>query len=220
MTRNELFALLRNPHGLSREHLPALRSLVDAYPYCASFVFLYLYALAQAEEVHYAAELRRLAIYLPTRERLYRLVEEVEVVDGPSASQGVGAAGGAFSIIDNFLREARASGEDLPEELGYDVSDRVDYLGASQMSAEHHAESYEALLSSAQPRSEQSVEQEDLPEELFTETLARIYIKQGRYDKALRIIRSISLNYPNKSRYFALQIRFLERLIMNCKESK
>lgn len=51
----------------------------------------------------------------------------------------------------------------------------------------------------------------------FTETLARIYIKQGRYDKALEIIQRINLNYPKKSAYFADQIRFLEKLILNNK---
>ncbi len=49
----------------------------------------------------------------------------------------------------------------------------------------------------------------------FTETLARIYIKQHRYDKALEIIRQLSLNYPKKNAYFADQIRFLEKLIIN-----
>ena len=51
----------------------------------------------------------------------------------------------------------------------------------------------------------------------FTETLARIYIKQGRYSKALEIIRRLSLVYPKKNAYFADQIRFLEKLIINNK---
>jgi hypothetical protein len=49
----------------------------------------------------------------------------------------------------------------------------------------------------------------------FTETLARIYIKQGRYSKALEIIHRLSLQYPKKNAYFADQIRFLEKLIIN-----
>lgn len=52
-------------------------------------------------------------------------------------------------------------------------------------------------------------------EELLTETLARIYIKQGKYDNALRIIKSLNLNNPKKSSYFAEQIDFLEKLILN-----
>ena len=51
--------------------------------------------------------------------------------------------------------------------------------------------------------------------EFFTETLARIYIKQGRYSKALEIIQRLSLDNPKKNAYFADQIRFLEKLVIN-----
>ena len=54
---------------------------------------------------------------------------------------------------------------------------------------------------------------EPLEDTYFTETLARIYLKQRRYDKALEIIRSLYLNFPNKSIYFADQIRYLEKLV-------
>lgn len=54
----------------------------------------------------------------------------------------------------------------------------------------------------------------------FTETLAQIYIKQGKYDKALEIIKRLNLIYPKKSSYFADQIRFLEKLIINNKTNK
>ena len=53
---------------------------------------------------------------------------------------------------------------------------------------------------------------EEPEEDIFTETLARIYTKQGRYDKAAQIIRRIYLNNPKKSVYFADQLRFLEKL--------
>ena len=57
-------------------------------------------------------------------------------------------------------------------------------------------------------------------EEYFTETLAGIYIKQGKYSKALEIIKRLNLNYPKKNAYFADQMRVLEKLILNDKSSK
>ncbi len=72
----------------------------------------------------------------------------------------------------------------------------------------------------------QPVEKESLDEEnddilddesYFTETLAKIYVKQQRYSKALEIIRKLNLKYPKKNAYFADQIRFLEKLIINAK---
>ena len=61
---------------------------------------------------------------------------------------------------------------------------------------------------------------EGVGEEYFTETLARIYIKQGRYSKALEIIQRLSLQFPKKNAYFADQIRFLEKLIINNNKNK
>ena len=58
---------------------------------------------------------------------------------------------------------------------------------------------------------------ESTDEAFLTESLAKIYIKQRRYSKALEIIKKLSLKYPEKNIYFADQIRFLEKLIINIK---
>jgi len=62
-------------------------------------------------------------------------------------------------------------------------------------------------------------DKKDMDEGYFTETLAKIYIKQGRYTKALEIIQRLNLNYPKKNAYFADQIRFLKKLIINNKNN-
>ena len=54
-------------------------------------------------------------------------------------------------------------------------------------------------------------------EGFLTESLAKIYIKQKKYAKALEIIKKLSLKYPEKNVYFADQIRFLEKIISNIK---
>ena len=50
---------------------------------------------------------------------------------------------------------------------------------------------------------------------VFTETLARIYIKQCKYERALEIIRRLNDKHPGKSAYYTDQMRFLEKLIKN-----
>ena len=66
-----------------------------------------------------------------------------------------------------------------------------------------------------EPQPEPENDEIEVGGEFFTETLARIYIKQGRYSKALEIIRRLSLDNPKKNAYFADQIRFLEKLVIN-----
>ncbi len=67
------------------------------------------------------------------------------------------------------------------------------------------------------PQNTAPAHNEEEKETLFTESLAKIYIRQRRYAKALEIIRRLSLNNPEKNVYFADQIRFLEKLIINIK---
>ena len=49
----------------------------------------------------------------------------------------------------------------------------------------------------------------------LTESFVRILIKNRNYSKAIEIISSLNLKNPEKSAYFADQIRFLQKLIIN-----
>ncbi|MFH6772399.1 hypothetical protein [Gaetbulibacter aestuarii] len=50
------------------------------------------------------------------------------------------------------------------------------------------------------------------PEALMTETLARIYVEQKNYKKAIQSYKILSLKYPEKSSFFANQIKAVEQL--------
>lgn len=127
---------------------------------------------------------------------------------------------------------------DDPSELSDDNSDRTTQLIDNFMvdggfnlklndeeeapSAKKNAVEEPEKEGPADAKEEQEEEEEVKPapiakesnEGYFTETLARIYIKQGKYEKALEIIQQLYLNYPKKSVYFADQMRFLEKLII------
>ena len=128
-------------------------------------------------------------------------------------------------LIDGFLNKMNADEKNLPtEQMNADKSQ----MDKDVLLADVSEESTSPLISmpisvnddQAEDEEEEKgedcvVERED--DSYFTETLAKIYIKQHRYEKALEIIKKLSLNYPKKNAYFADQIRFLEKLIINAK---
>lgn len=48
----------------------------------------------------------------------------------------------------------------------------------------------------------------------LSESLAKVYIRQGRYRQAYDIISQLNLKFPEKSIYFADQLRFLRKLML------
>jgi len=149
-----------------------------------------------------------------------------------------------ISLIDNFLdsipKDAEPSQEDKPKRKPTPADAAVDYVAyllESETDDDSSAdvpqligqELIDSFINNDKTRIVLPEEPQQLPEletttengvkepeeGYFTETLARIYIKQGRYSKALEIIQRLSLQYPKKNAYFADQIRFLKKLIIN-----
>lgn len=149
------------------------------------------------------------------------------------------------SLIDNFLKNNSTTDENVPGRRKLTVADATTDYAAFLLDLEDASPGKEANdpdNQRAQRDSElidefienkpgrivlqdtpeympepEDTKEETAEEDYFTETLAKIYIKQGRYEKAIEIIRKLHLLYPKKNRYFADQIRFLQKLIINNK---
>ena len=119
---------------------------------------------------------------------------------------------------------------DAPPEISMPGQDLIDAFLEQESDVEHktdrlqhtmtgNLEKEDVLTETGERISEENPSVNDLSEDTFTETLAKIYLKQKRYDHALEIFKSLSLKYPEKNVYFADQIRFLEKLIINIKNN-
>ena len=120
----------------------------------------------------------------------------------------------------SYLLKEDSSAENIDEQPLLQGQDLIDsFINKTEEGTVDFVVKEEEISSptSEQDETEESVDEILDDESYFTETLAKIYVKQQRYSKALEIIRKLNLNYPKKIAYFADQIRFLEKLIINAK---
>ena len=59
------------------------------------------------------------------------------------------------------------------------------------------------------------VEKKDIGRQFMTETLAKVYLEQGKYSEAIQAYQILMLKNPAKSGYFAEQIAIIRKLQQN-----
>ncbi len=230
-----LATYISHPERLNRDTLYELRLIVGKHPYFDVARLLMLKNLYLLHDIEFGKEMRKAAIYLKSRWPIFELMagygtaptmedapndiavdRTMELIDAfldtlPQETLSLEAEGAAaVDYVSVYLKNEQTSAEEIPELRGQDLID-------SFLAGEN-----ERITLDLNPAPESA--KEELPEEtngetsFFTETLANIYIKQGKYSKALEIIKRLYLEYPNKNRYFADQIRFLEIIIKHTKK--
>lgn len=128
-----------------------------------------------------------------------------------------------LSVSGDYVKWLEENAEDLPTEDGSEVKlmhgDLIDsFIEKENMFRNQRfvteTSSKEKIPENKEKMPEpESLGEDSIDDSYFTETLARVYFKQKRYDKALEIIKALSLKYPEKNIYFADQIRYIEQFI-------
>ena len=241
----DLFQYIEHPEQLDRDSLYELRSLLARYPYYQSARLLFLQNLYLLHDPSFGEELRKAALYVADCRALFDMIEGKNYVIEPKErtleeESNLQNSDRTLSLIDKFLRTLPKEKdqhkvpvnpaadyvgyllqmEDLPqkEEAKPAEPNRADDL-INQFLDTHTPDERVELPEEEESDVEENVqgqnEEISTDDSCLTETLAKIYIKQHRYEKALEIIRRINLKNPKKSAYFADQMRFLEKLIIN-----
>ncbi len=226
-----LTSYIQHPERLDAATVQELEQLVERHPSFQPARLLYLLGLFQLQDERFGAELRKAALFLPDRRKLFEFFDSdyfqaksKESAATPSASPVATnpAADRTQSLIDTFLNQQPESPQPRHNHPADASIDYMAYLiqledAAPVQNLDKQEDDEDTISQQEEPDAPPTpnVHQHDPSDTYFTETLARIYIKQGKYAKAIEIIRRISLIYPKKNRYFADQIRFLEKLIVN-----
>lgn len=248
MKKETLYQLIEKPSLCDASTREELKTVVEMFPYFHSARLLYTKNLYLSEEENYEEELSRTAIFCADRKKLFYLIQEDRYLKFLSKTehQDTTQTDRTQALLDSFLTTLEETTPQAQDEAtGPGVSivsiDYFSYLESLGIETEkdenevHLLKHQEIIDSFIQKAASDEIftpplTQEEKPrytpdneldkEDFLTETLARIYIKQKKYEQALTIIKRLSLNFPKKSVYFADQIRFLEYLIINEKNKK
>ena len=229
-----LSTYISHPERLNRDTLYELRLIVGKYPYFDVARLLMLKNLYLLHDIEFGKEMRKAAIYLKSRWPIFELMAGYGTTPTTDDAPADIPVDRTMALIDAFLDtipsetlSLEAEGAAAVDYASTYLKDKAENQAVPELRGQHLIDSFLAgenekisLDLSAPTESEK----EEVPEEtntetsFFTETLANIYIKQGKYSKALEIIKRLYLEFPNKNRYFADQIRFLEIIIKHTKK--
>lgn len=222
-------------HGrLSAEHLPLVEEVDRQYPFMtlADALMLRVPGLDKATADRLKARVAlnapdsrsMMLLTDPDGSRMAHFYPAEEEPETPSTDDAIDTFLDTYGNIDEHERQLlerlifnpvadysqqlmrEAEGEAAPE-----AADEQDAL-LDAFLAKHDDAVRRHVDARPEPRPEVIARpQADAP---LSESLAKIFIKQQRFDKAYEIISNLSLNNPKKSVYFADQLRFLQKLML------
>ena len=239
MVKENFISILKNPELSNQEQTNELKTLIESYPYFQSARSLFLKGLKNQDSFKYNNELKVTAAYTSDRTVLFDFITSpsFNFVKNP-ISHELEKAILINPVIDSLEKKLA---KELPENnlnigkpLSFSNSEKrsfSEWLKLSSVKSIIREPSVRDKMISKSSIIDQFIEKKpklkpviksdniivsDLKNEstnsLMTETLAKVYLEQKKYENAIQAYKILSLKYPEKSGFFADQIKRIEIL--------
>jgi hypothetical protein len=178
--------------------LSELNSLIETFPYFQAARVLELDILKECNHKRYKKALRLCALQTSYRDVLYEHLENqnISTKNIPKYPSHPSEENSFLTWLDWINNQTREITEE--EETKFDWID--DFLERNP----------KITVSKSAENKDLTKSQSLTTKEIMTETLANLYWKQKKYEEAKNAFRVLALKYPEKSGFFADQIKLLE----------
>ena len=215
-----LIEYIRAPQNIKAEDVTAIDSLLLEFPYYQTAQLLLAKGLLNTDSIRYNRQLKKAAAYSLDLKQLFTLI-----------TQNIAE----HSFVPMLEKEKIKS---ISEELK--LGKPLDFIEAEKHSFSEWLALSKVKKIERKPKPQQTdlinkfidkkttiskpkkeaffkaidVAKESLAEnnELVTPTLAKVYLEQGHYEKAISAYKKLYLKYPEKNSFFANQINLINKL--------
>ena len=219
MNSKQLIQQINNPQSICKNEITELEQLLVEYPYFQSGQLLIAKGFLNTDSICYNQQLKKSAAYSYHRKQLFKLIilnsddklvcEEV-VEQEPIKKQTLEIGKPlifdedeshsfsewlVLSKVKKIVRKEKPENNNLID----------DFIKNPIIISRPKKELFFKPILAAKD----SLVEND---ELVTPTLAKVYLEQGHYEKAISAYEKLSLKYPKKNSFFANQIKLINKL--------